>query len=66
MSVPGVGMPVRSPWRTGRFGRGAQDGVLLIDDNPPVRVVWQADRSKRYLEDAHRRDELLATVFGRA
>jgi len=47
-------------------GRVAQHGVLLLDDDPPVRVAWQADRSKRYLEDAHRRDELLATVFGPA
>lgn len=47
-------------------GRVAQHGVLLLDDDPPVRVAWQADRSKRYLEEAHRRDELTATVFGRA
>lgn len=46
-------------------GRVAQHGVLLLDDDPPVRVAWQADRSKRYLQDAHRRDELTATVFGR-
>jgi len=47
-------------------GRVAQHGVLLLEDDPPVRVAWQADRSKRYLEDAYRRDELVATVFGRA
>lgn len=45
-------------------GRVAQDGVLLLDDDPPTRVAWQADRSKRYLDEAHRRRELTATVFG--
>lgn len=44
-------------------GRVAQQGVLLLDDDPPTRVAWQADRSKRYLDEAHRRRELTATVF---
>lgn len=44
-------------------GRVAQHGVLLLDDDPPVRVAWQADRSKRYLDEAHRRRDLTATVF---
>ncbi len=47
-------------------GRVAQYGVLLLDDDPPARVAWQADRSKRYLDEAHRRRDLTDTVFGRA
>ncbi len=39
--------------------------MLLFDDDPPVRVAWQADRSKRYLDEAHRRRELTAAVFGK-
>jgi uncharacterized protein len=46
-------------------GRVAQRGVLLLDDDPPVRVAWQADRCKRYLDEAHRRADLVATVLGR-
>jgi predicted nucleotidyltransferase len=45
-------------------GRVAQRGILLFDDDPPTRVQWQADRCKRYLDEAHRRRELVATVFG--
>lgn len=45
-------------------GRVAQHGVLVLDDDPPTRVAWQADRSKRYLDEAHRRDALVATVLG--
>lgn len=45
-------------------GRVAQSGWLLLDDDPAVRVAWQADRSKRYLDDAHRRRALVDTVFG--
>ena len=45
-------------------GRVAQDGVLLLDDDPSARVAWQAEASKRYLDEAHRRRELTATVFG--
>lgn len=46
-------------------GRVAQHGILLLDDDPPLRVAWQADRSKRYLDEAHRRSALVKTVFGR-
>lgn len=46
-------------------GRVAQHGVLVVDDDPPTRVAWQADRCKRYLDEAHRRADLVAEVFGR-
>lgn len=46
-------------------GRVAQHGVLLFDDDPQARIAWQADRSKRFLDEARRRDDLVATVFGR-
>jgi hypothetical protein len=46
-------------------GRVAQRGVLLLDKDPPVRVAWQADRCKRYLDEAHRRADLVATVLDR-
>lgn len=46
-------------------GRVAQHGLVLLDDDPPARVAWQADRSKRYLDEAYRRRELTATVFGK-
>lgn len=46
-------------------GRVAQDGVLLFDDDPPRRVAWQADHSKRWLDDAWRRRDLVATVLRR-
>lgn len=46
-------------------GRVAQHGILILDDDPPLRVAWQADRSKRYLAEAHRRRDLVETVFGR-
>lgn len=46
-------------------GRVAQHGALLLDEDPPVRVAWQADRCKRYLDEAHRRRALVATVLGR-
>lgn len=45
-------------------GRVALHGRLLFDDDPPARVAWQADHSKRYLDEAHRRDRLVATVLG--
>lgn len=44
-------------------GRVAQRGVLLLDADPPARVSWQADRCKRYLDEAHRRVELVDTVL---
>lgn len=46
-------------------GRVAQHGILLFDDDPPARVAWQADRSKRYLDEAHRRRDLVQTVLRR-
>jgi predicted nucleotidyltransferase len=46
-------------------GRVAQRGVLLLDDDPPARVRWQADRCKRYLDEEHRRSEVVAAVLGR-
>lgn len=46
-------------------GRVAQYGALLLDDDPPVRVAWQADRSKRWLDEAHRRRALVDTVLRR-
>ncbi len=45
-------------------GRVAQHGVLILDDDPPTRVRWQADRSKRYLDEAYRRQQLVRTVLG--
>ena len=45
-------------------GRVAQHGLLLLDDDPPARVAWQADRAKRYLADAPRRRALVETVLG--
>ncbi len=46
-------------------GRVAQHGILLLDDDPPLRVAWQADRCKRYLDEAHRRADLVTTVLRR-
>lgn len=46
-------------------GRVAQRGVLLLDDDPPARVAWQADRCKRYLSEASRRAQLVDTVLRR-
>ena len=45
-------------------GRVAQHGVLLFDDDPPKRVRWQAETSKRFLDEAFRRRRLVDTVFG--
>ncbi|MEW6153085.1 MAG: nucleotidyltransferase domain-containing protein [Actinomycetota bacterium] len=45
-------------------GRVAQRGVLVLDDDPPLRVGWQADRTKRYLDEEDRRARLVATVLG--
>lgn len=46
-------------------GPVALRGRLLFDDDPPTRVAWQADTSKRYLDESHRRDLVVATVLGR-
>ena len=45
-------------------GRVALRGLLLFDDDPPTRVAWQADRAKRYLDEAYRREQLVSTVLG--
>jgi uncharacterized protein len=45
-------------------GRVAQRGVLLLDEDPPTRVAWQADHCKRYLDEAERNRHLVATVLG--
>lgn len=44
-------------------GRVAQRGILLFDDDPSTRVAWQAEQTKRYLDEAHWRRELVAEVF---
>lgn len=46
-------------------GRVANAGFLLLDDDPALRVEWQADRAKRYLAEAPRRRELVRVVLGR-
>lgn len=46
-------------------GRVAQHGMLILDDDPPARVAWQAETSKRYLDEAHRRRALVETVLHR-
>ena len=46
-------------------GRVAQHGMLILDDDPPTRVAWQAETSKRYLDEAHRRRALVETVLHR-
>ena len=38
-------------WLTGRI---ALRGVLLFDDDPEMRVAWQADTRLRYLDDLPR------------
>lgn len=37
-------------------GRIALTGQVLLDDNPALRVHWQADTRKRYLDEAPRRE----------
>lgn len=39
----------------GLVGRVAMTGLVVLDDDPPARVRWQADRRKRYLDEAFRR-----------
>ena len=46
-------------------GRVAQHGMLILDDDPPTRVAWQAETPKRYLDEAHRRRALVETVLHR-
>ncbi|CAN5181502.1 hypothetical protein BH23ACT9_BH23ACT9_36700 [soil metagenome] len=62
---PGVDLLVLDTAGLELSGRVAQHGILLFDDDPPARVAWQADRSKRYLDEAHRRRDLVQTVLRR-
>ena len=39
-------------------GRVALHGVLLFDDDPPVRVRWQADTRRIYLDEEERQRRL--------
>jgi predicted nucleotidyltransferase len=39
----------------GLAGRIALEGVVVLDDDPPARVRWQADTRKRHLDEAWRR-----------
>lgn len=36
-------------------GRAALDGVVVMDDDPPLRIRWQAQTCKRYLDEEFRR-----------
>lgn len=38
-------------------GRIALNGVVVLDDDPPARIRWQADTRKRYLDEAPRREQ---------
>jgi predicted nucleotidyltransferase len=40
----------------GLAGRIALEGVPLLDDDPPLRIRWQAQTRKRHLDEAVRRD----------
>lgn len=44
----------------GIAGRVAVTGVVVLDDDPPARVRWQADTRKRHLDEAFRRERFLA------
>lgn len=39
----------------GLAGRVALEGVVVLDDDPPRRIRWQADTRKRHLDEAFRR-----------
>jgi predicted nucleotidyltransferase len=41
----------------GLAGRVAMTGMLVLDDNPAVRIRWQAETRKRYLDEAGRREQ---------
>jgi len=41
----------------GLAGRVAMTGTPVLDDNPPVRIRWQAETRKRYLDEAVRREQ---------
>jgi len=39
----------------GLAGRVALTGLVVLDDDPPARIRWQADTRKRHLDEAFRR-----------
>ncbi len=39
-------------------GRVALRGQLLFDDDPPLRVAWEADTRLQYLDEKPRIDEM--------
>lgn len=41
-------------------GRVAMTGVVLLDDDPPARIRWQAGTRKRHLDEAFRRERYRA------
>ena len=45
----------RSP--DGLAGRVAMTGVVVLDDDPPTRIRWQADTRERHLDEAFRREQ---------
>lgn len=40
----------------GLSGRVAMTGEVVLDDDPPTRIRWQADTRKRHLDEAFRRE----------
>lgn len=40
----------------GLAGRVAMTGLVLLDDDPPTRIRWQADTRKRHLDELPRRE----------
>lgn len=40
----------------GLAGRVALTGAVVLDDDPPRRIRWQADTRKRHLDEAFRRE----------
>lgn len=40
----------------GLAGRVAMEGLIVLDDDPSVRIRWQANTRKRHLDEAFRRD----------
>jgi len=40
----------------GLAGRVALTGLVVLDDDPPRRIRWQADTRKRHLDESFRRD----------
>lgn len=40
----------------GLRGRVAMTGMVVLDDDPPTRIRWQADTRKRHLDEAFRRE----------